>query len=295
MPATTNAPLCAAPDPNPRPPAHVMPTLACDAHMHICGPQSRYAYSSARIYTPPDALLSAYLQLTERLGLQRVVFVQPSIYGTDNLAMLDAIASCPLECRGVAVIDAGVTDTQLRALHVAGVRGVRLNIVDTRTPQSTLPVEEIRALAARLAPLGWHLELLLHADEFPSLDAQLADLPIDVVVGHLGYLRRGASANDEGFNALLRLLDRGRCWVKLTGPYRLTDAPYPYAPTEPFARALIQAAPERLVWGSDWPHVMLRGEMPNDGALLDLLFDWAGSAQLARRILVDNPATLYDF
>jgi len=293
--ANPGAPLCAAPDREPRAPANAVPPLACDSHMHICGPQSRYAYAADRIYTPPDALLSDYLRLTTRLGLERVVFVQPSIYGTANTALLDAMRDCPLDCRGIAVAAADVGEAALEMWHAAGIRGVRLNIVDTQSPEPILPATEIRELAARIAPFGWHLELLAHVDDFPSLDSVLGDLPVDVVFGHLGYVHRNATVESPGFRALLRLLDAGRCWVKLTGPYRLTDAPLPYAPVAAFANALLRAAPERLVWGSDWPHVMLRGTMPNDGDLLDILFDWTESAARARQILVDNPATLYDF
>jgi predicted TIM-barrel fold metal-dependent hydrolase len=263
--------------------------------MHICGPESRYSYSAQRIYTPPDALLPAYLDLTRALNIERVVFVQPSIYGTDNAAMLEAMRACPLPCRGVAVVDHGTQEETLHEWHTAGVRGVRLNIVDTTAKQSALPMPLIRALAERVAPLGWHLELLLHVDEFPRIDRELADLPVDVVLGHFGYTQRGRTPDDAGFTALLRLLEGGRCWVKLTGPYRLTNAPLPYAPVTAFAEALLRAAPERLLWGSDWPHVMVRGEMPNDGALLDLFFDWVAEPRARQGILVDNPAALYGF
>jgi 2-pyrone-4,6-dicarboxylate lactonase len=263
--------------------------------MHICGPESRYTYSAERIYTPPDALLPSYLHLMGRLRLERVVFVQPSIYGTDNRAMLDAMRECPHACRGIAVVTADIGEPELEALHAAGVRGVRLNIVDTQSAEPVLPRREIANLAAKIAPLGWHLELLAHVDDFPSLDSLLADLPVDVVFGHLGYCHRDASVDTPGFQALLRLLDTGRCWVKLTGPYRLTDAALPYSPVAAFAEALLRGAAERLVWGSDWPHVMLRGAMPNDAELLDLLFEWTGSADAAQRILVDNAAALYDF
>jgi 2-pyrone-4,6-dicarboxylate lactonase len=290
-----NAPLCAAPDPQPRPPSVPLPELSCDTHLHICGPATRYDYSADRIYTPPDALLSDYLHVATTLGIERAVFVQPSVYGSDNTAMLDAMAACPLPCRGVAVVDAGIDEQAMLQLHAAGVRGVRLNIVDTRTKGAALPSATIDALAAKIAPLGWHLELLLHVDDFPSLDRALQDLPVDVVLGHLGYAHRGSSAADQGFVALLRLLERGRCWVKLTGPYRLTDAPLPYAPVAGFAAELLRTAPERLLWGSDWPHVMLRGAMPNDGALLDVFCGWVGDVRTRRAILVDNPATLYGF
>ncbi|MDH3508396.1 MAG: amidohydrolase family protein [Gammaproteobacteria bacterium] len=295
MPASDSAPLCAAPDPRPQSPGHAVPDLACDTHMHICGPESRFTYSRERIYTPPDALLPSYLELTDKLGIGRVVFVQPSIYGTDNSAMLDAMHASPLPCRGVAVVADDVNEQTLNELHEAGVRGVRLNLVDTADKHATLPVDDIRALAERVAPLGWHIELLLHADDHPQLDTQLADLPIDVVFGHLGYLRPGAGTADPGFQALLRLLEAGRCWVKLTGPYRLTREALPYAAVQPFAQALIRTAPERLLWGSDWPHVMVKTPMPNDGQLLDLFFAWADDVDIGRRILVDNPADLYDF
>jgi predicted TIM-barrel fold metal-dependent hydrolase len=263
--------------------------------MHICGPEAHFAYAADRIYTPPDALLPDYLHLAGCLGIERVVLVQPSIYGTDNAALLNAMRECPLDCRGVAVIGADVSESMLAAWHAAGIRGLRLNLVDTKSPQPTLPEATLHALADRIAPFGWHLELLAHVDDFPSLGSALADLPVDVVFGHLGYVRREATIESAGFRSLLRLLETGRCWVKLTGPYRLTDAPLPYEPVMAFARALLEKAPERLVWGSDWPHVMLRGTMPNDGALLDLLYEWTGSPDVARRILVDNAAALYDF
>jgi len=295
MPANPRAPLCAAPDKAPRPASFAIPALSCDAHMHICGPESRYSYVPERIYTPPDALLPAYLRVADTLGIERVVFVQPSIYGADNSAMLEAMRVCPLECRGVAVIGDHVTAETLRAWHTAGIRGARLNIVDTRDRHGTLPIEAIRALAEQIAPLGWHLELLLHVDGFPTLESALADLPVDLVFGHLGYLSRGRGASDPGFRALLRLLERGRSWVKLTGPYRLTDAPFPYEPVTELAAALLRTAPQRLVWGSDWPHVMLRGTMPNDGGLLDLLCEWIPDPHSRHTVLVDNPARLYDF
>ncbi|HSG65959.1 MAG TPA: amidohydrolase family protein, partial [Gammaproteobacteria bacterium] len=263
MPPSSSAPRCAPPDPRPRPPPEAIPRRSCDTHLHICGPEARYRYSDPRIYTPPDALLSDYLDVARALGIERVVLVQPSVYGADNTAMLDAMRECPLPCRAVAVIDEQTDDAGLRAWHAAGVRGVRLNLVDTRTKRAGLPQATITGLAERIAPLGWHLELLAHVDDFADLDARLRDLPVDLVFGHLGYTRPGATAEHPGFKGLLRLLERGRSWVKLTGPYRLTTDAWPYAPVAAFAAALLRAAPDRLVWGSDWPHVMLEGAMPN--------------------------------
>jgi len=263
--------------------------------MHICGPDSQYEYAAERTYTPLDALLTDYLPLAKTLGLERVVFVQPSVYGTDNTAMLEAMKQCPLQNRGVVVLDETVSDADLDGLNQAGVRGVRFNLVDVADATKQLPVEPIRRIAQRIEPFGWHLELLLHVDDYPNLDALLADLAVDVVIGHLGYLRPGRSTEDHGFQALLRLMQTGNCWTKLTGPYRVSADELPYSSVDEFAGRLVREAPERVLWGSDWPHVMVTSTMPNDGDLLDLLFDWVPDAAIRDKILVDNPAKLYDF
>lgn len=289
------APPCAAPDPHPRKPAYALPPLACDSHAHVCGPAGLYPYSPARIYTPPDALHAAYRHMLDTLGVERCVLVQPSVYGSDNRAMLDALALDPLRQRGVAVIEPDVADAELERMHAAGVRGVRCNIVDVKEGKGKLPLDMLNALAAKVKPLGWHIEFLMHVDEFPELDRLLDGFPVDVVFGHLGYLNRGQAVDSAGFRALLRLLGAGRAWVKLTGPYRISAQALPHADLVPYARALLEAAPARLVWGSDWPHVMVKGDMPNDGALADLLCDWVPDASARRRVLVDNPARLYDF
>jgi 2-pyrone-4,6-dicarboxylate lactonase len=248
------------------------------------------------VYTPPDCLLPDYERMLAALGLARAVLVQPSVYAHDNTVLLAALERGGGRYRGVAVIDPAVADLELARLHARGVRGVRVNLVDVpgREP-GALPLPALRALAKRVAPLGWHLELLLHADEFPGLDTAFADFPVGVVLGHLGYMSAGRGLDDPGFRALLRLLARGRCWVKLTGPYRISRAPLPWADVAPLARALAEARADRLLWGSDWPHVMLEGEMPNDADLIDLLEDWLPDATLRRRVLVDNPAALYGF
>ncbi len=230
------------------------------------------------------------------LGLERAVLVQPSVYARDNTVLVDALARSGGRFRGVAVVGPAVPDLELARLHARGVRGLRVNVVDVpgRLP-GALPMADLRALAARIAPLGWHLELLLHVDEFPELDRALAGFPVDVVLGHLGYMKTARGLDDPGFRALARLLRGGRCWVKLTGPYRISAAPLPYADVVPFARALAEARADRLLWGSDWPHVMLKGAMPNDADLVDLLADWLPDEALRARVLVDNPAALYGF
>ena len=289
------APLCAAPDPSPRAPRANLPRGSCDTHMHICGPAATFDYSEDRIYTPPDALLPDYLRLCETLGIERIVFVQPSIYGTDNSAMLSAMRECPLANRGIAVVTSDVTDEELDELHSAGVRGLRFNLVDVADKKTELPLEPLHEMARRIKRLGWHLELLVHVDDYPRLDEMLGDLEVDIVVGHLGYFRPHRTVDDEGFRALLRLMQDGRCWTKLTGPYRISSGDLPYTGTSEFAQQLVQAAPERVIWGSDWPHVMVKKAMPNDGDLLDLLFDWVPDADLRHGILVTNPETLYEF
>ena len=156
-------------------------------------------------------------------------------------------------------------------------------------------MDRARRLAQRIAPLGWHMELLIHVDDVADLDTRLKDFPVDVVFGHLGYVRPGQNPDIANFKAFLRLLDGGRAWVKLTGPYRISAGGMPYADTDPFARALFAAAPDRLLWGSDWPHVMVKGEMPNDGDLCDILCHWAGDGETLEKVLVRNPAALYGF
>lgn len=289
------APLCAPFDPQPRKPRIAMPRGACDTHAHICGPMTQFAYSERRIYTPPDAPLAAYRHMLATLGVDRAVLIQPSVYGTDNTVMLAAMAELgPARCRAVAVVEDDIADSELERMNAAGVRGVRINVVDVAEGKGVLPMAALTRLASRVQKLGWHVEFLMHADEYPDLDHQFADFPVDIVLGHLGYMKTGKGVADKGYQAMLRLMQRGKCWVKLTGPYRISDEPLPHADTVEFARALLEAAPGRVIWGSDWPHVMVKGAMPNDGDLADLLLEWVPEA-LREQVLVSNPAKLYGF
>jgi predicted TIM-barrel fold metal-dependent hydrolase len=290
-----SAPLCAAPDPATRRPKLSLPPLSCDTHAHICGPASRYAYSGARIYTPPDALYPDYRAMLNTLGIERAVLVQPSVYGSDNTALLEVLSLDPQRLRGVAVITTDTSHTELERMHALGVRGVRCNIVDVKEGKGRLPMTQLRTLGQLIKPLGWHLEFLMHVNEFPDLDQLLADFPVDVVFGHLGYMPAGSGAETPGFAALLRLLKAGRAWVKLTGPYRISANYLPYADVTPLAHALLATAPRQIIWGSDWPHVMVKGAMPNDGDLCDLLERWVPDANQLHRVLVGNPARLYGF
>lgn len=293
---TAAAPLCAGPDFNPRPPTFKMPALACDTHAHVMGPSSRYDYSPARVYTPPDCLPQQYRHLLDTLGVERAVLIQPSVYGTDNAAMLDAMKADPKRLRGVAVVDPSISDRELKALDAAGIRGLRVNIVDVKDRKpGTLPLDVLRPLAARIKPMGWHIEFLMHANEFPDLDKTFADFPVPVVLGHLGYMKGCPGTDNPGFQALLRLMQAGKAWVKLTGPYRISNHDLPHADTIPYAHALIKANPAQVIWGTDWPHVMHKGRIPNDGELTNLLLDWVPDEQQREQVLVANPARLYGF
>jgi 2-pyrone-4,6-dicarboxylate lactonase len=295
--AATEVPTCTPPDFNPRMPLLRLPVVhACDTHAHILGPKDKYGYSPERIYTPPDCLLPDYLHMLDRLGVERAVLVQPSVYGADNTVMLEAMRTAGNRFRGVAVVEDDIPDDELKELDAAGVRGLRVNIVDVKDRKAgTLPLDALRKLAERIQPLGWHMEFLMHVDEFPDLDRSFADFPVDIVLGHLGYMKTDNGLEDPGFQALLRLAKSGHCWVKLSGPYRVSTEPLPYPDVTPFAQALLQAAPDQILWGTDWPHVMLKGSMPNDASLCDLLSEWIPDASLRSRVLVHNPARLYRF
>lgn len=224
------------------------------------------------------------------------MLVQPSIYGADNRAMLAALHAHPDALRGVAVVDLDISDAEIEVLHDAGVRGLRCNIVDLAEAKGQLPLGMLKTLADRVAHLGWHFEFLMHVNEFPNLSSILHDFPVEIVIGHFGYVPSQLGVNDAGFQNLCGLMREGRAWVKWTGAYRISaEQTPPYADVNPFADALLSANPDRIVWGTDWPHVMVKGFMPNDADLCDLLGHWARDPALLKKILVSNPQKLYDF
>ena len=282
----TQAPRAQIAVPGWRPPAG-----ATDCHFHIFGPQARYLLSPGRAYTPLEATMADYGRVAATLGLARFVVVQPSIYGTDNACTLDAVAEFGLaRARAVAVIDDNFDAAALRRLHAAGVRGVRFNAVSG----NGVPLDQLATLARRVAPLGWHIQVYLHGDALADLAPRLAALPVPVVIDHMGHVAATDGTSHPGFQALLRLLGSGRAWVKLCG-YRSSSTGHPFHDVARQARALIAAAPERCVWGTDWPHPNFFGVMPDDGELLDLLGTWAPDNAARSRILVENPASLYGF
>jgi predicted TIM-barrel fold metal-dependent hydrolase len=290
-------PVCDGPDWNPRTPTLKAPPLSCDCHAHIFGPVERYPYSPKRLFTPPDVTLEQYRALLATLGITRAVLVTPSVYGMDNERQLDTLAAMHGQWRGVAVTATDVSERELERLHAAGFRGVRVNLF----AKSGLMLDDLEKIAHRIAPLRWHVQLHADARELEPLVPRLLALPVDLVFDHMGHVPAAAGVDHPGFQALLRLMKEGRYWAKLSAPYRLTEMPYPYDDVRPFAQALIAAAPDRLVWGSDWPHPAVPGHMPanfvmpNDGDLLDILAYWTDDVAVQRKILADNPAQLYDF
>ena len=282
-------PECLTPDADVHPVRFKVPRGAWDTHIHAIGAVERFPLAADRSYTPAQVPIEAYVALMDRLGLAHAVLVQPSVYGTDNRVMVDALSRYPERFRGVAVVDPGIADRDMRALHDAGVRGVRANLLN----RGGISFTDACTLAGRFADLGWHLQLQIDASTFDAFDA-VARLPVDVVIDHMGYMPADKGPSNPGFARLLELVEAGRCWVKLSAPYRMTDWQRDgYGAVTPLARALVRANPQRMLWGSDWPHTDLRAAMPNDGDLLDLLHVWVDDDAVRDAILTTNPARLY--
>jgi len=286
------APPCQAPDPAPRPPRRIgLPAGACDTHAHVIGGPPGYPLVASRSYTPPEAPPAAYLGMLDAVGMARGVLVQVSVHGTDNRLMVETLEANRGRLRGIAVVGADAPETELARLKAAGVVGLRLNVLFG----GGVGFDQLERLGDRCRELGWHLQFLLDARTLPELAPRLERLPVPFVIDHMGHMPASAGIDHPGFQALLGLLRRGRGWVKLSGAFRVSTAGPPYADTTPFARALVEAAPDRMVWGSDWPHVAHPGTMPNVGDLLDLLADWVPDPAQRDAVLAANPARLYGF
>jgi predicted TIM-barrel fold metal-dependent hydrolase len=292
MTAALRAPTIAPPDPDTRTPAVRFPSGACDCHSHVFGPQRRYPFAANAAYIAPDSPTASYVRMLKTIGCERAVIVQPSVYGTDNTAMLDALRSGLFQFRGVAVVRPGITDSELQSYNEAGVRGIRVNL-SSATPGMTL--DEARRMAPRLKALGWHIQFFLDLKTMADAEEKLGSLDIPIVIDHFGRVNAQEGVEGEAFQRLLRLVRRPNCWAKLIGPYFLSSE-RPYFPdVAPLARAIVAAAPDRVVWGTDWPHPSPHGAMPNDGDLADMLGDWVPDEAQRKRVLVDNPARLYGF
>jgi predicted TIM-barrel fold metal-dependent hydrolase len=239
----------------------------------------------------PQATVADYRLLQQRIGTGRTVVVTPAAYGTDNAVTLDAIAQLGAQARGVAVVHPNVTDAELRRMADGGIRGIRFTQFDPRTAATTLDM--IEPLAARVQAFGWHVQIHLRADQIVAAADLLLRLPGTVVLDHLGRLPPSTGIEDPAFAIIRRLLDTGRTWIKLSGAY-MFGGPPDYAAAGKIARTYVQAAPDRMVWGSDWPHPT-EAHKPDDAVLFDLLTDWVPDAATRQRILVENPALLYGF
>ena len=284
---------CQPPHPDPRPPSFPLPAGACDSHCHVFGPGDAFPYHPKRSYTPPDAPYEALTKLHATLGLDRAVIVQATCHGDDNRAMLDAIARAGGRYRGVAMIDGAIADTELEALHEGGVRGVRMSFA--RHLSGPPDFSNVARIAGRIAPLGWHLVLYLEAEDVVENAAALGRLGVPVVIDHMARVRVADGLDQTPFRLLLDFLRDADFWVKISCAERLSAAGAPFADVVPFAAALIDAAPDRVLWGTDWPHPNIDGRMPDDGDLTDMLLSYAPDEELRRKILVDNPARLYGF
>ncbi len=292
MRAMTNS--IPGPHPNPRSPTTFSPPPnACDAHCHVFGPADRFPFAANRAYTPPDSGIDDFERLQERLGLSRAVFVQASCHGTDNAAMLDALQRGEGRYAGVAMIDESFTEADIARLHEAGVRGTRFNFVAHLGGAPDL--DTFWQIVNRVAPLGWHIVLHFDAKDLKGYAELLDQMPCPFVIDHMARVPTSDGIDQPPFAALLDLMTDDRAWVKVSGAERLTaDGPPPYDDVVPFARALIEAAPERVLWGTDWPHPNVR-HMPDDGDLVDLVSQFAPDEETRTRMLVTNPETLYEF
>jgi predicted TIM-barrel fold metal-dependent hydrolase len=279
------------PDPNPVKPKYAPPPNACDGHCHVFGPGKRFPYAKERRYEPPDAPKEKLAALHAHLGFTRAVLVQASCHGTDNSAMLDAIASSKGAWRGVAMVPKSVAQSELERLHAGGVRGLRYNFV--KHLGGTPELEMVENMAARIAPLGWHLQLHLDADNIVELREFLRKLKIPFLIDHMGRVSARQGTGQPAFRQLLELMkDNERAWVKVSGPERVSTTGAPFHDAIPFMQGLAAAAPDRVMWGTDFPHPNVKW-MPNDGELVDLFAAAFADENLRKQILVDNPTRLY--
>jgi len=287
---------CLPPERNPRRPRLKLPKGAVDTHVHVF--ESRYPLSPARGYNPPPSTLADLKHLHATLGIDRVVFTQPSVYGIDNSAIVDAMkalnAERPNRARAVVALDMSPTERELAALDAAGVRGVRLNTDN----KGGMPIafDDIPELSARIRPFRWHLEFLFPGRDILELMPVFTSITVPMSIAHFAYQPASDGVKAPGFTALVELAKRGNTWIKISGANRVSrgDLP-PYDDVKPMAQALIAAAPERIMWGTDWPHPNKYVANPNDGDLVDAFGDWVTDEAMRRRIMVDTPAAFYRF
>ncbi len=279
--------------PNPSRPTFRVPAGAVDAHCHVFGPAAQFPYAPERKYTPCDASKDQLFALRDFLGFERNVIVQATCHGTDNRALVDALQHSGGRARGVATVSRDVTDAELRAMHEAGVRGTRFNFV--RRLVDFTPREVLAEIAHRIAPLGWHVVIYFEAQDLPELWDFFTTLPTTVVVDHMGRPDVSKPVDGPEFALFMRMLaEHPNIWSKVSCPERLSKSGPPrYDDVVPFARRIVETFPDRVLWGTDWPHPNMKSHMPDDGLLVDYVQRIATTPELQRKLLVDNPMRLY--
>ena len=268
------------------------PPLACDAHCHVFGPAARFPYDPKAAYHPDDAPLEQLHALHKKLGLERAVIVHASCHGPDMRATLDAIARSGGRYRGTAIIDSTASEKDFERMHEGGIRGVRFNFVRHLGGRPDMGFFD--KTVQRLKAMGWHLILHLDAQDLPELESVFRTLPVPFVIDHMGRVKASDGLDQQPFRVLLNTMKNEKAWVKICGAERVSSKGPPFTDAVPFGRALVQAAPDRVLWGTDWPHPNVKW-MPDDAELLELFPQMVPDAALQKRILVDNPARLYGF
>ena len=279
--------------PAPSAPEFVVPDGAVDAHCHVFGPVAEFPFAPERKYTPCDAGKGKLWQLRDHLGFSRNVIVQATCHGADNRALADALQSSRGKARGIATVRSTVTGEELAQLHAAGVRGVRFNFVKRLV--DSLPFDELAGIAERIVPLGWHIVIYFEAADLAEYYDFFTSLPATVVVDHMGRPDVSQPVNGPGFNLFIKLLaENENFWSKVSCPERISAVGPPgYEDVIPFARRVIDAFPDRVLWGTDWPHPNMKSHMPDDGKLVDYIPRIAPTEELQQKLLVDNPMRLY--
>jgi 2-pyrone-4,6-dicarboxylate lactonase len=291
---------CLPPQPVPAPLRLTVPAGACDSHAHVFGPYARFPLDDDRSYTPPENGADEFIAHLDRLGLTRGVLVTASAQGDDNSNVLAALAAYPDRLRAVGVVRKEISERDLDTLAEQGVRGARFNLYkhDGKSVyRNGVGIEDFSALAPRLKARGMHAQIWIHAPDLPELADTLLASGVDMVVDHMGRMSAARGIEDAGFQFLCQWLREGRAWSKISGADRNTVAGTPFPDIAPFAQALLKANPQRVVWGTDWPHInyFKAEQVPNDGVLLNLLGEWMQDEGIRKQVLVDNPARLYNF
>ncbi|WP_220183759.1 amidohydrolase family protein [Marinobacterium marinum] len=277
---------------NPSKPEFKAPEGAVDAHCHVFGPADKFPYHPKRKYTPCDAPKEKLFELRDYLGFSRNVIVQASCHGTDNAALVDALENAGELARGVAVVDPGITEEELRVMDKAGVRAVRFNFVKRLV--DTTPKEVFLSIAEKIKPLGWHIVVYFEAPDLEALIPFLNELDTTIVVDHMGRPDVTKGVEHADFQRFIDFMtSNDKVWVKTTCPERLTQTPPDYRDVVPFMKALVEKFPDRCLWGTDWPHPNMKSHTPDDGKLVDVIPQIAPTAELQQKLLVDNPMRLY--